>query len=220
MDGTTLVKVVIPHYINKVAISKQRRAQYYDAGDSLPQKYRNKRYRIIPPGTGILTDMSTMEKVVKNSKSVGKPRYWAIAGNDILSGIDYNLRSKVFKEVKKYFYEQFRHIPEIDENMYPLSIGIEFYDMIGDYDLDNLVIIYRKCLTDALCGNVEFNKTESGKKNKSGDIIYSYVPDYGKYPKKIIDDSVRYIQATPTDFYEVNRECDRQLVITIRSLKL
>ena len=147
MEGTTIIQVVIPHYIHEVAISKQRRAQYYYYGDLIPKKYQTDdgRYKIIPNKNGVLTDLTTMEKIVKNTKSVGKPRYWRIAGNDILSGIDYNLRSKVFKEVKRYFYEQFQDVPIIDNKYYPLGIGMDFYDTLGDYDLDNLVIIYRKC---------------------------------------------------------------------------
>jgi hypothetical protein len=220
MNGATLVKIVIPHYINKVAISKQRRAQYFKAGDSIPQKYGDKRYKIIPPGTGVLTDTDTMEKVIKNSLSVGKPRYWIIAGNDVLSGIDYNLRSKVFKELKRYFYEFFREIKPIDKRFYPITIGIDFFDILGDYDLDNLIIVYRKCITDALCGNVEFVKTDTGKKNKNDATVYNYVPDYEKYPKKLLDDNVRYVQGVPTMFYPVNREEDRQMVITINSLNI
>jgi len=221
MEETTICQVVIPHYIDRVAISKQRRAQYYEEGDSIPQKYQSdtERFKFIPSPGGILTDISTMEKIIKNSRSVGKPRYWRIAGNDILSGIDYNLRSKVFKEVKKYFYEKFRDVPVIEEQYYPLSLGIEFYDMLGDYDLDNLAIVYRKCLTDALCGNVDFTKTNTGRKNKTGDSIYSYIPDYEKYPKKIIDDSVVYVRKIPTNFFPVEREEDRHLVVTIKSLK-
>ena len=220
MERIQICEVVIPNFIDKIAISKQRRATYYRVGDLIPQKYHIDRYKFIPKEDGILTDMSTMDKVIKNSLSAGKPRYWSIAGNDVLSGIDHNLRSKVFKELKKYFYEHFREVPHITENLYPLEIGITFFDMVGDYDLDNLVIVYRKCLTDALCGNVEFNKTETGRFNKKGEAICKYEPDYIKYPKKMIDDSVKYVISAPTMFVPVDRVQDRQLVITINSIKL
>lgn len=217
-NKTRICEVVIPNYIDKIAISKHRRAQYYKVGDPIPFKYKSPIYKFVPAEDGVLTDMTTMDKVVKNSRSVGKPRYWSIAGNDVLSGIDYNLRSKVFKEVKKYFYEVFRDVPHVTEDQYPLEIGIDFYDLIGDYDLDNLVIIYRKCLTDALCGNVDFDKVPTGRYNKNKEPIYSWVPNYIKYPKKIIDDSVRYITSEPTRFFPVDDYKDRRLVITINSL--
>lgn len=168
----------INDYIKQVEISKARRAKY----------------RTLKSG----------EKKISNPKTAGKPRYFKINGQDLWSGIDHNLRSKVAKEIKKYFYNNyFRDIKEIEE--FPIGIYLGFYGELGDFDIDNLVVWYRKCIADALAGNVEFKKQVTNGKVR-------YVADKAKFPPKIPDDSVKFIRAIPTEFIESETN---KLIITI-----
>lgn len=151
------------------------------------------------------------EKVISNPRSANKPRMRKINGQDLWSGIDHHLRSKIAKEIKVYFYEIFKKkkLKFINKKHYPLSIGLTFYGPLGDYDLDNHVSWYRKCIQDALCGNVEFIKVTKGKRN-------SYIPDRENYPALMEDDNVKCIQSIPCDFVESDSS---KLIITIKSLK-
>lgn len=165
------IEINIDNYIREVVISKAVRAKYKLNKDG--------------------------DKVVSNPRSAGKPRYKKINGQDLWSGINHNLRSKIAKELKIFFYEHFRNKKiKIKKKDYPLSIAIIFYGPLGEFDLDNHSSWYRKCIQDALCGNVEFDKVidERGKK--------SYVPDRKKYPAIIEDDSVLFVRDIPCSYVE------------------
>lgn len=204
-----LQKVEIPNFIDKVEISKKRRAKYYTK-ERVPKTMNpetNNKYSFNEEGILIITE--TGEKVVSNKRSAGKPRYWKISGQDIWSGINYNMRSKISREMKKYFYEKLAHLkPLVDDEDYPIGIRIDLYDSNLEGDVDNFIYLYRKTITDALCGNVEFMKV----KNVDGKV--SNMPDYTKYPPIIIDDSKKYVRDIPTTFHYVEGE-DRKLVIEI-----
>lgn len=180
-EKNIIFRVEIPDYIKSVVLARKRKAKY----------------RINKDG----------KKVVSNPKFAGKPRVKVINGQDLWVGIDHNMRSKIAKEIKKYFYNIIKDLPTIED--YPIGVSFVYYGPLGDFDLDNLTVWYRKCFHDALSGNVDFNKTI----NSNGKT--QYVPDRIKYPPKIIDDSVKYIRSMPTDFVESETS---KLVITIFKL--
>ncbi len=158
---------------------------------------------------GTVLDTKTGLKVLKNSRTAGKERYMKIAGQDLWVGIDHNLRSKLAREMKVYFYEYLRNIkPILDIKAYPLGIGLEIMDVFDDGDIDNMEHIYRKVIHDALCGNVEFIKDENDK----------FVPDRKKYTPIIIDDSKQYIQEMWTRFIPIQNHEGRKMTIIIYSL--
>jgi hypothetical protein len=143
------------------------------------------------------------EKVISNPRTAGKPRTKKINGQSLWVGMNHHLRTKIAKELKKYFYEIFRGMEYIKE--YPIGIELVFYGPLGEYDLDNLCILYRKCCQDSLCGNVEFLcKIDNGKK-----VFY---PDREKYPAIIEDDNVNFINEIPTRFVESE---GKKLIINI-----
>lgn len=181
------IKIEINDYIKEVMISQAIRAKY----------------KINESG----------ERVVSNTRSVGKPRMRKINGQDLWSGIDHHMRNKLAKSIKIYFYEIFREkgLEKFNKEDYPLSINLTFYGPLSEFDLDNHSLWYRKCIQDALCGNVEFLESISkgGKK--------SYIPDRDKYPAIIEDDSVIYVRSIPCNYIESEKS---KLVIRIKTIKI
>lgn len=196
--------ITIHQYIDSILLSKARRSIYHKY-PNIPLKYQNPRYIF---KEGFLIDTQTNTKVIKNSRSAGKPRYMKICGQDLWTGINHNLRSKLAREIKVFFYQYFRNLtPITDLKHYPLGIGLEFYDVDDGGDIDNMEHLYRKCITDALCGNVEFIKNQEGK----------YTPDRKKYHSIIIDDSKRFVSEMWTKFHIINDHEKRFLTILIYS---
>ena len=203
--------VEIPDFIEYIMLSKKRK-KIYITKENLPKNKdpeTNKRY--IFDDRGRLFDLETDKYVLANPRVAGKPRYYKISGQSIWSGINYNLRSKISKEMKKYFYDKIKHfVPLVNEEDYPIGIRIDLYDTTDEGDLDNFMSIYRKTITDALCGNVEFIKV----KTVDGKIIN--IPDRAKYPYIILDDKKKYVQEINSRFYLTENE--RKIVIEIYKL--
>lgn len=194
------IVVVVPDYIKQVQLSKSRRAKYYKEGDRIPKKYSNtENYNFVKD---CLTEIATGQRVVRNVRTAGKERLKKVQGQDIWRGINFNLRSKIAKELKKYFYEYFRGIPRV--NKYPIGIRIDFYDNVEEgEDIDNMIYFYRKTIHDALSGNVDFKKVTFTKNNVE---VTEMVPDHQNYPPIIIDDSKKYVQSIPTRFYPIGKD--------------
>lgn len=151
-----LHQIEIDDYIEYVTLSKKRKIKYYKKGNQIPKKYLDTRKYNFDT-KGILVDVKTGEKIISNPKTANKPRIKKISGQDIWVGINYHLRSKIAKEVKNYFKVAFKNIKPLENKDYPIGVCIDFYKPIGDgdYDLDNLALIYRKCCHDALKGIIE-----------------------------------------------------------------
>lgn len=211
-----LYRVEIPNYIRRVQIAKPARTQYYRSTDHIPKKYSNSNYII---KSKFLFDTRTKERVVKRI-TTGKPREHPMRGQEIWRGMDYHLRSKIASELKKYLYDKIKDMPVIDDELiYPLSVRIDFYDNVNEgEDIDNMVYFYRKATHDSLCGNVSFDKVDSGT-DKKGKSIYQMIPDRNLYPPKLIDDDKLHIQDIPTRFYPIKEGETPKMVIEICSLK-
>lgn len=210
-----LIKIEIKNYIKRIIISKSRRKVYIKEGEKLPLRYAKKpeKYQFI---NGFLYDIEVNEKIIRNQRTHGKPKYKKISGNDMWAGVNYHLRSKIASEMKKFFYEYFRGITPLKASDYPVGISLDIIDNVegreGE-DIDNLSYLYRKTIHDALCGNVEFVKVVDPE-GKS-----SFVPDYDKYPKIIEDDNRDYIKEITTRLsYEDIPDEETSMTITIYKL--
>jgi hypothetical protein len=215
MEGKeTIAKIEIKDYIQDIILSKARRPVYYKKGVELTKALQTRLDKgdVCWDNKGCLID-SEGNKIVKNTRTAGKPRTHRISGQDVWSGIDHNLRSKIGKELKKYLYDHVKHLKPIKH--YPIGVSLNFFNKEGDYDLDNLEYWYRKCLHDALCGNVEFLKKLVPQKTNPKKTKPVYIPDRRKYKPIIDDDSVKYIQSKPCYFTPVSETSDRKLVIEI-----
>ena len=194
------------NFIDRIQVSKKRRAKYFKKGDKIPKKYQNKEY--IWNNNGILSNIHGI-KPIKNPIAAGTPKFIKISGQDIWRGIPYHTRSAIAKALKKYFYEEFvRYMKPLDVKDYPIGVEMIFYDVVDGEDLNNQEYFYKKSLGDALAGNVHFIRKKEGQK-----IIL--VPDYSSYPKKIQDDSKEFIQEYYTKFIPITEHKDRSLLIKI-----
>lgn len=200
-----LYEIVIEDYPSRIEMSKKRRAKYYHKNaKNLPKKCAT----WLPDKKGYLIDPKTGERGIKNSKSINKPRYYNISGQDLWSfNIHPSTRVKVSQQLKKFYYNVCNSVIDNSILSFPIGVALEFYgDPDKEEDLDNLERWHKKCILDALCGNVEYIKNIDGKK-------VWYTPDRENYKQFIKDDSPIHITEVPSKF--VADENRRRLVIKI-----
>jgi len=180
-------------FIEKIELSKKRRAQYYTQKIKLPKKYSGDDYDFDKNGT--LINIHTGEKVIKNSLSVGKPNIKMITGQYFWTGAHPHIRRKIKREMSDFFYKYMKDMPKVEESQYPIGVRIDLYDKQDTgQDLDNFIFLYRKVIHDVL----------TAKEMKHEAII--------------IDDSKKYIQDIPTKFYPINDHNNRRLRIEVYSI--
>jgi hypothetical protein len=163
-----LRQIEVPLYIRRVKLSDRRKPTYYELGRKIkvPKKYLDKRkydYKPWKYTSGykmILTDLATKKRVIKNSKSMDKPRIQVINGQDIYNqNIVQESRNKLLKAIKDFF------VPFIEEQMEPLDLSdlpvrIEcevHYPYLAEgnsmpWDMDNHFWLYQKGFQDVLQG--------------------------------------------------------------------
>lgn len=209
-------KVIIPDYVTHITLSQKRRAKYYtvENQDEIPKKYLKQGICFVD---NIATLCDTKEKIVKNSKSAGKPRYWKINGQDLWSGnLHPHVRSKVNKELHEYFGkiidEQivsngFNFI-EVSEDkrlffVYTFKINIK-----GSQDIDNMNV-YVKTFSDTLTSYNNPNQKEIVKKG----IIQDDSPRYVKgYCGQILQHD-ELTHSLEIDFYLTDKDFDLTKVL-------
>lgn len=129
--------IIFPKFPTKVQTTKGRRKVYYKQGDSIPAKYRNARYRF---KNDKLWSTITEDYVIKNAKSVDKPRFQPLSYNKV------GTRQKVtvLKLLKEYMIE---YLPKKPFKT-PVMIECDVYDMPLPLtkDLDNMHIYYKAFL--------------------------------------------------------------------------
>lgn len=189
IKNNIIARIEIPNYTEHIQLSKSRRAVYYKKGDKIPKKYlKNPIYKF--NSLNILINSKTNEKVIKNSRTVGKERLKKISGQELWSGMYPVIRSNIARHLKEYFREHFKknNLQPLTEDQYPIGVKIDFHKSIGEgnWDLDNHAIFYRKTIMDSLKGI-------------------------------ITDDSVRYVRSIPCNYYDC-LDKDKKLVITIFKL--
>lgn len=148
-----LYSISILDYPERVIISKKRRPTYYRRTKTLPKKYKG--YPV--DREGYIINPQTKERVIKNSRVAGKPRYYNISGEDLWSfNVHPMVKAKVATELKIFYYEIFRGIIQPLNTRIGLSLEFHGNPNLKEEDLDNLERWHKKCILDALCGNVEF----------------------------------------------------------------
>jgi hypothetical protein len=172
----------------------------------IPKKYLTDNYEF--NSQQILIDRTTHEPVVKNIRSAGTEKSIKISGQDFWTGINCHIRSKISKELKKFFYEAIKDFEPLQDSDYPIGIDLNIYDVLEGADIDNLTFVYRKCLHDALGGNVEFIKDANGK----------FCPDRTKYPPIIQDDSLFFVRRICSEFHPIKCHEDNMMIIKLYKL--
>ena len=184
-----ITQIVIPHYIKQIQVSKHRRPTYYKMGEKkIPKKYDNFPFEKFG-GTMMLCNPGTKTRVIKNSKSVGTPRYLAINGQKFYSGFNSeHERMTIVYGLKDYYDEIIIGMKPITE--FPIFIKyIHFAKTEIGFsiaDLDNLSYCYTKTFQDWL--------TSRGI---------------------ISEDNTRYIRSFQPEVFPVETDEERKLIILI-----
>lgn len=191
---------IIPNYPREIQVSNSRRATYFYRGDELPKKYQDiNEFEF--NSDNILINKVTGDKVIKNSKTAGKPRMMTINAQRIYVGIHHSVRVKIVDELHKVFHENFKkQLPaKIDLKDKKLLIHCRFYDQYNEKlpDLDNLSSLFIKTALD--CLTTDSNKNQNNN-HKLGIID---------------DDKAKFIFAITPEFTEVVKKEDRMLVINL-----
>lgn len=166
--------ITIPNFITEVKLSDKRRAQYFDTGSKIPKKYTKfigkkyefRNYKVGNHIVSLLTDKKTGEKVIKNPKVAGKPKFKEIKGNDFYTGfVHHSIRSNIIHQIKDFLESYFRKLFPFKDDEYPLYIEFVYHDVrFQSQDLDNKRYAYEKCILDLL-------QTEDKLKNDNVDYV-------------------------------------------------
>lgn len=173
-----LTTIEIPKFITHVVLSQKRRAVYYKKGDKIPKKYTKTKIQ-----KGYVVDENG-NKIIKNSRSVGTPKEFKLAGNDFYSGYQHpSIRAKIVRELKSFYrpFIQEHIINHGSITKFPLRIEWEVYTTVdsSNWDASNLHFYY-KYFEDCLFESTDFNKNFIKYKNKN---VEQLIPD----------DSIKYI---------------------------
>lgn len=132
----------------KVEVSKKRKVKYWKFGEKIPKKYANYTYDgdylVDPAGN----------KVVKNVKTAGTPKFIGLNFQQIYVGVHHSTRTKIVGALHTLFHDAFKtQLPaHIDLTGKRLLISLHFYDTLTNKtrDLDNLSALFFKCGIDCL----------------------------------------------------------------------
>jgi len=152
-ERNKLVSVEIDNFSEYIEISKKRLAKPYVKGKCrIPKKYQNDNY--VFNKKGILVIKETGQVVVKNTRTVGKPRYKKVNGQDIYNGsVTRQSRSGLVKKIHEYFIPLLKDIPKFEDiDQFPLTLELIFYvHDKGKFNVDNdNKWIWRKCIQDTI----------------------------------------------------------------------
>lgn len=194
-------KVVIPNYPEQIKISEKRRPKFYKRGeeDKLPKKHLEKYFYT----NDVIYSNETMEPIVKNTKSVGKPRFEKVNFQKLWNGsVARHMRAKMADTLHEFYSGMFKkQLPkkiEIGENEC-LYISYEFQNIINSdsADLDNLVHWHIKTSLDCL---TEKNNPNQKDGHKLGIIK---------------DDNLKYVRGIAYCFVECESSEQQKLTIHI-----
>lgn len=189
------IKVEIPRFQRGYVLKSDANPIYYKKGMKLPPSY-NKRITkgnyIWKTRNGSLTLWHVKDKkfILKNTKTVGKPKIWPLNGQNFCS-LHWRIKDEVTNYYKRYFsgyiVQQIDTIPDMENRTVSIACDIHEEQHKDLPDIDNLAWIIRKWFTDTLHEN---------------DIIP--------------DDDHRYImEAGKTKYIFVDKPEDRKLIFKI-----
>lgn len=175
-------------FIPKLQLSKSRRAVYYTFDDytkgKIPKKYLENGLLKHPyrwEGKNLYNGKEG-QYIVKNSKSVGKPRYWVINGQDIYSGkFSPKSRSGLMIKLHEYFKEIIKDCPKFmikPNERYRLHLTWFILDSKVYPDPDNLWV-YEKVINDVLVKDLSIVIDDSCVFTSGGSKNYEYRSNEG-----------------------------------------
>lgn len=199
------VQVIIPQWQSKILISNEIRAKYWEFKDfsKLPKKHLeniNPNYFFKKIGKKTFVIDKEGNKLLKNTKSVGKPKYWVLNGQDLYNAVlDWRRRSKMAEYYHNYFsnYIKDQLTPINFDELYSLgfigvSISCDIYEIKKGQliDVSNLWLL-EKFFEDSLVNC-----------------------------KIIPDDNPNYVlESGKKRYYWVDNPQERKLVFNIKAIK-
>ena len=175
--GDLIYQIEIPDYPSKIKLSESRNPVYYKRSkhlNKLPNKYMTPRYYW--DENGFLFDAEENKRVIKNSRSVGTPKYWVVNFQAIWNqAIKYQARANITAKLKEVFRPYIKVLQPITE--YPIAIEILLLDTTMPVDVDNKGVIYTKVITDLL---VNTDKGLNHNKKIIEEDSSEYVNDTGR----------------------------------------
>lgn len=194
-------QIVVPEYPEQIKISEKRRPKYFRLQDvdDIPKRYKDKVYF----KEGIAYENVNHTPIVKNTRSVGKPRFERINFQKLWNGtVARHTRAKMADELHAFYSDSFRM-------QLPASIDLKkneclyiFYQFSNVYDsdsadLDNLAHWHIKTSLDVL--------TEKDNPNQKADHKLGIIKD----------DNLSYIRGIFYSFTECELPEERMLIITL-----
>ena len=176
-------------FIPKLQLSKSRRAVYYEYDDrlKLPKKFLKKETEFKKLKDTFIFKMDTKTSimklfnitdncfVIKNSRSVGTPRYFIINGQDLYSGkFEREARGNLIYKLHDYFKQFILDCPILDSN-FRHRLVLTWYiskDLVCP-DYDNLWIV-EKVLLDVMVKDLKVLKDDKHTYMKGGSKDYEY----------------------------------------------
>lgn len=147
-----LFSIVCKEYPIRVQMSRQTRPKYYSLRKGigrvakLPKRYKDK-VEIDKDGYFIFEG----ERIVANSRSVGKPKYLPINNQYIYAGKGAHFtRTAIVNCLKEYFTPIVKEIPFVKDKI--LIVDCELHSEYNYYlpDMDNIGSIYWKVFSDTM----------------------------------------------------------------------
>jgi hypothetical protein len=179
----------------EIQVSERKAAKYHkkSAEAAIPKKYMDSLgVSYFFNKAGFLVNKAG-QRVVKNTKTVGKPNMVAINGQKFSSGMHHKQRAIIFSKMKKYLSGYvFQQIKGQIPTGTPIVIWMEYHRPvgIGNWDLDNATWMWFKWFNDVL--------KETGK---------------------IPEDNITIIQSTNAAFFfPTDTDDERKLVFHIQPL--
>ena len=146
MSKKKVWKVVIPNYMDKVAITARRRTKYYKRDAKTLKNLATKYTTGLTDGKyywdnqGYLVDFNK-NRVIANPIAAGTPKYWTINGQRLYDGtLHYRVRSKVTKIMHDYLGQFIENLPKIKLGEgETVRVWLDMYRPKGlsNWDVDN-----------------------------------------------------------------------------------
>lgn len=138
-----LAEITIPKYITHVLISKKRRARYYKKGGTIPKRFKNPKF----DKKGFL--IVDGQKVIANSRSVGKEKYEKLSGNSFYTGYANPVRrAHLVKKLKEYYRPFVQEYVKKNGPItkFPIRVEWEIHTIVQEpfnWDISNLSFYYK-----------------------------------------------------------------------------
>lgn len=137
-------KIWIEDLPDKICLSKARRKKYFKEGQKIPKKYDNDKFGFIK---GILCNLLTKEKIVKNPKAQGTALYTTLNSQNLWNNkFNKFTRAKIKRDLEIFFIQFIKDLEQVKK----CSIVYTLFSNKVNFDLGNKSFMYQKAFEDVL----------------------------------------------------------------------